>query len=128
MNLEDHLGDILRKARAMSGVSAAAAAGAAGLTEAELSALEDSGKAAKKINFAALAPLIGLNAGKLEALANGWLPAKIDAGLWRELHQITTTERDTAVHCYLVWDEVTREAAVFDTGWDSAPVLKMVEE
>jgi hypothetical protein len=30
MNLEDHLGDIIRKARDLSNVSAAAAAGAAG--------------------------------------------------------------------------------------------------
>jgi hydroxyacylglutathione hydrolase len=128
MNLEDHLGDIIRKARAMSGVSAAASASAAGLTEAELSALEESGKAAKKINFSALAPLIGLNAGKLESIANGWLPTPKDLSAWRELHQISTTESGNMVHCYLVWDEVTREAAVFDTGWDSAPVLKMVEE
>ena len=127
MNLEDHLGDILRKARSMTGVAPAAAASAAGLTEAELTALETSGTTAKKINFTALAPLLGLNAAKLEGIAQGWLPGKKELGLWRELHQITTTEDGCAVHCYLVWDEVTREAAVFDTGWDAAPILKMVE-
>ena len=41
MNLEDHLGDIIRKARAMSNVSATAAAKAAGLTETDLAALEE---------------------------------------------------------------------------------------
>ena len=128
MNLEDHLGDILRKARSMTGVAPAAAASAAGLTEAELTALETSGTTAEKINFPALAALLGLNAVKLEGIAQGWLPEKKDLGLWRELHQITTTEDGCAVHCYLVWDEVTREAAVFDTGWDAAPILKMVEE
>ena len=46
VNLEDHLGDIIRKARMMSNVSASAAAGAAGISETELSALEESGKTA----------------------------------------------------------------------------------
>src|ERR1051326_4601731 len=124
MNLEDHLGDIIRKARAMSGVSPATAANAAGLTEAEFSALEDSGQTTKKINFTTLAPLIALNAEKLKSIASNWLPSSKDLTQWRELRQISTTESGNMVHCYLVWDEVTREAAVFDTGWNAAEVLK----
>ncbi len=76
MNLEDHVGDIIRKARSMSKVSAAVAARAAGLAETELAALEESGQAPKKPNLAALAGLIGLHPGKLEAIACGWLPAE----------------------------------------------------
>lgn len=128
MNLEDHLGDIIRKARTMTNVSAEAAAAAAGLSASELGAVEDSGVAAKKINFAALAPMIGLDPAKLEGIARGWLPSAKDLSLWRELRQISTTEGGNQVHCYLVWDEATREAAVFDTGWDAAPVLKLVAE
>jgi hydroxyacylglutathione hydrolase len=128
MNLEDHLGDIIRKARAMNGVSLETAAKAAGLTERELAALEDSGATGKNINFTALGPLIELHPGKLEGIAKGWLPSPKDLSAWRELHQISTTEGGNTVHCYLVWDEVTREAALFDTGWDAAPVLKMVEK
>ena len=78
MNLEDHLGDIIRKARNMNNVSTAAAAKAAGISESELAALEETGKAPGKINFAALAPLIGLNAAKLEGIAKGWLPSPKD--------------------------------------------------
>jgi hydroxyacylglutathione hydrolase len=128
MNLEDHLGDILRKARAMTGVSPAAAAAKAGLTETELATLEDSGVPVKKIDFAALGALIELHPAKLESIAKGWLPAKKDLGLWRELRQISTTEGATTVHCYLAWDEVTLEAALFDTGWDAGPALKLVQE
>ncbi|MGN6554152.1 MAG: MBL fold metallo-hydrolase, partial [Verrucomicrobiota bacterium] len=128
MNLEDHLGDIIRKARAMTRVSATAAAKAAGLSESELAALEESGTIAGKINFDGLAPLIGLNAAKLEGIAKGWLPTAKDLSVWRELRQISTTQNGTEVHSYLVWDEVTREAALFDTGWDAAPALKIVEE
>jgi glyoxylase-like metal-dependent hydrolase (beta-lactamase superfamily II) len=33
-----------------------------------------------------------------------------------------------SVNAYLAWDEVTREAALFDTGFDSAPVVRLIEE
>jgi glyoxylase-like metal-dependent hydrolase (beta-lactamase superfamily II) len=122
MNLEDYVGDIIRKARSMSNVSAAVAARAAGLTETELAALEESGQITKKPNLAALAELIGLHPGKLEAIASGWLPSEKDLGAWRELRCINTTAGGMAVNCYLVWDEVTREAALFDTGWVEGPI------
>jgi hydroxyacylglutathione hydrolase len=128
MNLEDHLGDIVCKARGMSNVSAAAAARAAGLTETELATLESSGQAPKKTNLAALAGLVGLHPGKLEAIANGWLPSAKDLSVWRELRCITTTAGGMAVNCYLVWDEVSREAALFDTGWEAQPVTKLIAE
>jgi glyoxylase-like metal-dependent hydrolase (beta-lactamase superfamily II) len=128
MNLEDHLGDIVRKARAMSAVSAAAAASAADLTEAELAALEESGQAPKKANLSALAQLVGLQPGKLEGIAKGWLPAEQDLSVWRELRCISTTAGGMAVNCYLVWDEVSREAALFDTGWEARPVADLLAE
>ena len=128
MSLEDHVGDIIRKARAMTNVAAAAAARATGLTEAELAGLEESGRTSRQPDWAALAALVGLHAGKLEALARGWLPAQPDLARWRELRCLTTTAEGMAVNAYLVWDEVSREAALFDTGWDAAPVLHLVAE
>ncbi|MEQ2008715.1 MAG: MBL fold metallo-hydrolase [Limisphaerales bacterium] len=128
MNLEDHVGDVIRKARAMLNVPADAAAKAAGLGADEFAALEDSGQSARKPDFSALAGGIGLNGAKLEALANGWLPAPVDTGTWREFRQITTTRDGNTVHCYLVWDEVTREAALFDTGFEADAILKIVKD
>ncbi len=128
MNLEDHLGDIIRKARMMSKVEPATAATAAGLSETELAALEESGKVAKKPNFAALAQTLGLQPAKLEGIANGWLPKPVDVGVWRELRCITTTGNGMAVNCFLIWDEVSREAAVFDTGWDAQPIFALINE
>jgi glyoxylase-like metal-dependent hydrolase (beta-lactamase superfamily II) len=128
MNLEDHLGDIVRKGRAMSNVSTEAAAAAAGLTAAELAGLEESGQVTKRPNFAALANLTGLNAPKLEGMASGWRPAEKDLSIWRELRVITTTAQGITVNCYLIWDEVSREAALFDTGWDPQPILGLIEE
>src|ERR1019366_10603575 len=128
MNLEDHVGDIIRKARAMSNVSAGAATRAAGLTETELAALEESGQTPKKPDLAALAGLVGLYPGKREAIASGWLPSAKDLGVWRELRSITTTAGGMAVNCYLVWDEVSREAALFDTGWEAGPVAELIAQ
>ena len=128
MNLEDHVGDVIRKARAMRGVSASAGASAAGWTEAELSAVEDSGQITKRPNFKTLAEVAGLSAPKLEGMANGWLPSLKNLSNWRELRWLSTSAEGMAVHAYLVWDEVTREAALFDTGWDAAPAFKLVEE
>jgi glyoxylase-like metal-dependent hydrolase (beta-lactamase superfamily II) len=126
MNLEDHLGDIIGKARAMSGVSAATAAAAAGIPETGLSALEATGQPGKRPDFTALANLVGLNPAKLEAIANGWLPAQKDLSIWREIRVFTTTGDGLTVNCYLVWDEVTREAALFDTGLDARPILDTI--
>lgn len=126
MNLEDHLGDIIRKARMMSNTVAAVAARAAGLTETELSGLEESGTISRRPNFTALAVAIGLNAGKLETIANGWLPCAKNLALWRELRVFTTAGNGITVNCYLVWDETTRDAALFDTGFDAKPVLETI--
>jgi len=126
MNLEDHLGDIIRKARAMNNISIAAAATASGISENELSTLEETGKIPGKINFAALGNLVGLNPKKLEAVANGWLPSPKDLSIWREIRVITTSGDGLSVNCYLVWDEVTRDAALFDTGLDAKPILDCI--
>jgi hydroxyacylglutathione hydrolase len=125
MTLEDHLGDIIRKGRDASGAAALVAAQAAGLTEADYNALEETGRVSAPVHFQALGQAIGLNGAKLERIAKGWLPAPRDLSQWRELRQITTTANDLTVHCYLVWDEVSREAALFDTGWDAAPIFQL---
>ena len=127
MNLEDHLGDIIGKARTAANLSPEDAAAAAGLTVDEYSALEETGKFSRQPNFQALAAKIGLNDRRLEGIANGWLPRQRDLGVWRELRQITTAGPGYNVNCYLAWDEVTREAALFDTGFDARPILELID-
>ncbi|HEY3915534.1 MAG TPA: MBL fold metallo-hydrolase [Verrucomicrobiae bacterium] len=128
MTLEDHLGDIIRKGRSATGFSANDAAQAAGLSEAEFGALEETGVSPRPIQFKPLADAIGLNAAKLEAIAKGWLPATPDLSIWRELRVINTNANNLPVNSYLIWDEVSREAALFDTGWDAAPALQLIDE
>lgn len=123
------MGDIIRKARAMNNISAGAAAKAAGISEKALSTLEETGEAgAQAINLAALAKIAGLDPQKLEAIAGGWLPSRRDLGVWHELRPFTTAGEGMTVNCYLVWDEVTREAALFDTGLDARVVLDCIAE
>jgi hydroxyacylglutathione hydrolase len=129
VNLEDHPGDIIRKARVMSNVSTSATATAAGISESELSSLEETGKmGGKKINFVALGKILGLHPHKLETIANGWLPSQKDLNQWRGIRVFTTAGDGLTVNCYLVWDEVTRDAALFDTGLDGKPILDCIGE
>jgi hydroxyacylglutathione hydrolase len=125
MTLEDHLGDIIRKARMAANVASDAAAHAAGIDAAKLADLEKTGAAPAAFNYVALGKLIGIDGAKLERIARGWLPRPVDLGQWRELRVLTTTA-EYAVNNFLVWDEVTREAALFDAGWDAAPALELI--
>ena len=128
MNLEDHVGDIVRKGRALTEVSSRTAAAAGGMSETELSGLEETGQTAAKVNWGALARVVGLEPVKLEAIAAGWRPQEKDLSVWRELRWLTTTGEGMAVNSYLVWDEVSREAALFDTGWEGGALIQQVTE
>jgi glyoxylase-like metal-dependent hydrolase (beta-lactamase superfamily II) len=124
MQLEDQIGDIISKARQMSGVTLKAAAGAAGLKEIDLAALEAEQKLPASVNFTALGELLNLNPVKLAGIAKGWLPAAEDLSRWHEIRVFTTSAEGLSVNCYLIWDEVNLEAALFDTGLDAGPVLE----
>jgi hydroxyacylglutathione hydrolase len=126
MPLEDHLGDILAKGRAMSDVALEAAAQAAGISAERYAAIESSGVVPDAIQFAPLAGLIGLDPAKLQSIAAGWLPQPRDLGQWRHLRQIVTTQDDTTVNCYLIWDPTTRAAALFDTGWTATEARRLI--
>lgn len=128
MTLIDPLGDIIWKARSAAGVSVGAAAQAAGISPGDLETLERAAQIPDRIDLGALAPLIGLHAEKLLCIAAGWLPQPRDLGLWRELRVLTTSRDGLVVHCYLVWDEVSREGALFDTGWDAGPIFETLEQ
>jgi glyoxylase-like metal-dependent hydrolase (beta-lactamase superfamily II) len=128
VTLEDHLGDIIRKARKAADIPPEAAAQAAGISSAELSALEQSGKATAPLDLPGLAAALRLHPKKLERIARGWVPLPQDLGHWREFRIISTSHGGNTVNCYLVWDEVTREAALFDTGWAAEPIFGLIEQ
>src|SRR3954466_1793950 len=112
----------------MSNVTPDAAAAAAGLSTAELNGVEQSGQVSAKINWPQLAVALSLEPRKLQTIAEGWKPAEKDLTTWRELRCITSSANDITVNCYLIWDEISREAALFDTGWDAQPILNTIAE
>lgn len=124
------MGDILRKARISAQTTPEAAAAAAGLSAAAYEALEASGRPAGAVDWSALGRLLSLNGDRLAKVAQGWLPAPTNFSQWCELRAIETADPADGmkVNAYLAWDEVTREAALFDTGLDAAPVLRLLEE
>ena len=112
MNLEDHLGDVIRKGRTAANVSAETAARAAGLTEAELNALGGIRQGKTQTHSGAGGGRSGCMRGKLEGIAKGWLPAEKNLSAWIELRLIQTEKDGMVVNSYLVWDEVSRDAAI----------------
>lgn len=122
MGLEDHAGDIVRKARSMAGVSVVDAASAAGLAVDQYRAFERSGNFPPSTKLEELAACIRLNGPKLIGIASGWTPKPVETANWRSLCVFSTSDEDMSVNCFLIWDEATRQAALFDTGFDAQPV------
>lgn len=127
MALEDHAGDVVNKARRMKDLGMAETARTAGLTEGEFATFADAGTFTTEPAWTALGKLLDLDAAKLEAVAKGWMPNPVDLTRWRRFRQITTTGPTMDVHAYLVWDEATCEAAIFDTGFTPEPIFEVVE-
>lgn len=126
MNIEDSLGDILRKARISTGTSLEAAAGAAGLPEDLYTQLEETGTAPADTQFVPLGELLTLSGPRLEGLSRGWLPAAVDLTRWQGLEVLSTTGEGMTVNAYLAWDPESRSAALFDTGFEDAPIVEFL--
>lgn len=128
MNLEDSIGDILRKSRMSTHTSEEQAAAAASVSLAAYQELERSGHAPAGLNWETLGARLTLGGKRLKAQHDGWRPAPPDLNTWRGLRVITTAGDDMTVNAFLVWDEVSREAAVFDTGFEATPIFQLIEE
>lgn len=128
MSLEDHCGDVISKSRRSTGVSIETAAKAANLSVGQLSELEETGRITSVPNYGALGDLLGLDGVKLRGIGEGWEPPRLDLARWKCLRQITTSGADFSVNAYVVWDSETREAALFDTGFDAQPIFQVIDE
>jgi len=127
MSLEDHIGDVCRKARLQTETPIAEAASMAGLTEAQLKEWETEGKIQATVNVPALAERLGLDAAKAVRVAKGWEPQGVDISRWSELRVVTTAE-GFEVNSFMAWDVGTRVAAIFDTGWFADDLFRIAEE
>jgi hydroxyacylglutathione hydrolase len=127
MSLEDHIGDVCRKARLQTETPIAEAASMAGLTEAQLKEWETEGEIQATVNVPALAERLGLDAAKAVRVAKGWEPQGVDISRWSELRVVTTAE-GFEVNSFMAWDVGTRVAAIFDTGWFADDLFRIAEE
>ena len=122
IELEDNVGDIVGKAQRGLGISDSEVAKKSGASaEAIRKAREgqpDEG------TLRAIAPVLDLDPGALVEFAQGkWKPDKLEN--FDGLAQFNTSYGGMLVNAYLVWDPETKHAAAFDTGADSAGMLKL---
>jgi len=61
----------------------------------------------------------------IQSARKEWSPVPV---LVRGLEQISSSYGDMIVNAYLVWDEDTRKAWIFDTGTDAQPILAFIEK
>jgi hydroxyacylglutathione hydrolase len=120
--LEDNFADILGKAMRGQKLGEHDAAEKAGLPEDIVCRLLDG--QFDEPSARALADVLHLNADALVRLARGeyqpvvTCPASVVAA--------TTPFGDMTVNAYILWDRENRDAAIFDTGAEAAPLLEAV--
>lgn len=120
--LEDHFEDVLGKAMRGQGLAAREAARKAGLSEEAVNALL-AGRFAEA-DARALAPALALSADALVNLAAGRYRPEVPTP--SSMLVAATRYGGMLVNAYIVWDRGTREAAIFDTGAEAAPLLEAV--
>ena len=123
MPLEDHIGDICRKARLQTNTELMNASRAAGVAEEDLQHWETHGVLDSPVNVEALSELLGLDPVKAVAVSEGWEPQRFDLAQWQKLYVITTTE-GFEVNSFVIWDPDNKEAAIFDTGWFAESIFE----
>lgn len=123
--LEDNFNDVLGKAQRGLKLTDEALAAAADVSVAQLTAAKE-GQFEEPVVRRLAGPL-RLQADALAALGKkSWYPAPV--GDIDGLACFNTPFLDMTVNAYLVWDPITKDAAVFDTGADALPILRRVEE
>jgi len=120
--LEDNFEDVLGKALRGQKVSESAAAAKAGLAPTQVASLL-AGRF-EEAPARALAAALGLSSGSLAALARGAYRPEVPCPA--SVIVATTVFDNMTVNAYILWDRQSRQAAIFDTGADAAPLLEAV--
>ena len=122
IELEDNVGDIVGKAQRGLEISDSELAKRSGLSADTVNKVRD-GKF-DEAALRAIAPVLDLDADALVDLAQGkWKPDTLEN--FDGLAQFSTSYSGMLVNAYLVWDSATKHAVAFDTGADSAVMLKL---
>ena len=122
--LEDNFEDIIGKTMRGTGMADGVLEFLTGVPEETIAQLKDGDL--DEDGLVKIASSLGLDAGTLlERAREAWAPEPVDLV---GLRQFNTDFDDMTVNSYLVWDESSKEAALFDTGADCSGALAAVEE
>ena len=122
--LEDFHEDILGKAMRGLGIGKNELAQRLGFHKLEIEAVLN-GKVDEKL-IRAMADELKLDGGKLILSAKKeWAPAPPEIS---GLKQISSNYGDMIVNAYVVWDKISRNTWIFDTGTDAKPIFSFIEE
>ena len=129
--LEDEFGDIIGKARRGQQMSQSETAAAAGITELDLSRMEQYTLKPAEAQVYKLAEVLNLNGSKLLAIANEqWEPAPIhqpeDANL--NVVTISASVGGWPVNAYLLICKETSEAAIIDTAAHPNLIIEQLDK
>ena len=100
MQLEDHIGDVLRKMQTIFQIDAQEMIAASGLERSEWKnwikngILRDESKG--KVKWSELGSLIGVESQRLKAIAEGWEPPAVDFEKWPGLANIQNYEEENS--------------------------------
>ena len=125
IELEDNVGDIVGKAQRGLRIADSELAKKAGVSADQLRKIRD-GKF-DEAALRAIAPALNLDANALVDLAAGkWNPEKLEN--FDGLAQFSSSYGGMLVNSYFVWDPEAKHAAAFDTGADSADMLRLASK
>ena len=124
IDLEDNHEDILNKAMRGLGIGKNEMTKRLGVKKSEIEAILSGDVDENLIN--AMAVVLQLDGKKLiRSARKEWSPAPV---LVRCLRQISSSYGDMIVNAYVIWNEKTRIAWIFDTGTIGEPILALIEE
>ena len=129
--LEDEFGDIIGKAKRGQGLSHSQVAGRAGITESQLSQMENYTLKPTEDQVYKIADVLNLDAPKLLDIAmERWAPEPVQAGYDEALEVVTVSAKvgDYPVNAYLLICKQTNEAAIIDTAANPDVILRKVSE
>jgi hydroxyacylglutathione hydrolase len=124
LGLEDFHEDILSKAMRGLGIGKNEMAQRLGVGKPEIEAILN-GEVDENLLYA-MARELNLDGEKLiRSAKKEWCPAPVELS---GLKQISSAYGDMIVNAYVVWDENTKNAWIFDTGTDAEPIINFVGE
>ena len=126
--LENPVGIIVNKARQGCRLSEIDLAQRVGLTAAQIVEIETSKSNADDATLRRIALVVKLHPDRLVAIAHSrYMPAPVDLTRWDCIAQITLPHCGVPTHAYLAWDDLTKEAVLFDTGARAEPIHELVQ-